>query len=136
MIKNIITLIDGEEQNDFYDYRKSCNGGGYHQPLYKYEFEYNNKKYTLVHSNTSCGDFGIRYYTTITNSENKKVYDFTVDRVGNSEEELYFSEEFDVAFFFNLRDSELKEFIDFDTYDEVLDFHIVEVNDYFDDDED
>lgn len=49
--------------------------------------------------------------------------------------ELYFSDEFDVVFFHNLIDSELKEYIDFSSYDEILDFHVVDYCDYFDDDE-
>lgn len=102
----------------------------------KYSFEYNNNKYTLVYDDTSCGDFGCRYSVTITRTEdNKIVYDFSVDRVNKREDELDFSEEFDVVFFHNLLNSELKEYIDFKSYDEVLDFHIIDSCDYFDDDE-
>ena len=133
MIKNI-KLLEEREQNDFFDEAKSCNGGGYHQPFKKYSFEYENENFELVYDSTSCGDFGSRYCVTITRTEdNKTIYDFSVDRVNNREDELYFSDEFDVSFFFNLLDSELKEYIDFKTYDEVLDFHVIEINDYFDD---
>lgn len=132
MIKNIV-LIEEREQNSFFDERKQNNGGGYHQPLKKYSFEYNNQKFTLVYDDTSCGDFGCRYNVSIYNQENKIVYDFSVDRVSNREDELDFSDEFDVNFFFNLLDSELKEYMDFNSYDEILDFHVVDCCDYFDD---
>ena len=132
MIKNII-LLEDREQNSFFDERKQNNGGGYRQPLKKYSFEYENQKYTLVYNDTSCGDFGCRYNVSIYDQNNKTIYDYDIDKVNNREDELYFSDEFDVAFFFNLLDSELKEYIDFKTYDEVLDFHVIEINDYFDD---
>jgi hypothetical protein len=136
MIKNII-LLEDVEQNDFYNPEKSYNGGGYHQPLVKYSFEYNGENYILTYNSTSCGDFGSRYYVRISRTkDNKTIYDFDVDRINNREDELYFSDEFDVSFFFNLLDSELKEYIDFSSYDEILDFHIVDYCDYFDDDED
>ena len=131
MIKNII-LIEEREQNDFFDKRKQNNGGGYHQPFKKYSFEYNNKTYTLVYDDTSCGDFGCRYSVSIYNQDNKTIYDFSVDRVSNREEELDFSNEFDVVLFHNLLNSELKEYIDFNSYDEILDFHVVDSYDYFD----
>lgn len=133
MIKNI-KLLEEREQNDFFEPSKSCNGGGYHQPLIKYSFEYENETYTLTYNNTSCGDFGSRYYVRISRAkDNKTIYDFDVDNVSRREDELYFSEEFDVKFFFNLLDSELKEYIDFSSYDEILDFHVVDYCDYFDD---
>ena len=130
MIKNI-KLIEEREQNSFFDERKQNNGGGYHQPFKKYSFEYNNN-YTLVYDDTSCGDFGCRYSVSIYNQDNKTIYDFSVDRVSNREEELDFSDEFDVVFFHNLLNSELKEYIDFNSYDEILDFHVVDSYDYFD----
>lgn len=133
-IKNIV-LLEDREQNSFFNPEKSCNGGEYHQPIIKYSFEYENENYTLTYNNRSCGDFGSRYYVLITRTkDDKKIYDFDVDNVSKREDELYFSEEFDVVFFHNLLDSELKEYIDFNSYDEVLDFHIVDCCDYFDDD--
>ena len=135
-IKNII-LLEDVEQNDFFNPEKSYNGGGYHQPLTKYSFEYNGEDYVLTYNSTSCGDFGSRYYVRITRTkDDKTIYDFDVDNVSrNREDELYFSDEFDVSFFYNLLDSELKEYIDFNSYDEILDFHVVDCCDYFDDDE-
>lgn len=133
MIKNII-LLEEKEQNDFFNPEKSCNGGGYHQPFKKYSFEYNNQNFTLVYDDTSCGDFGCRYSVSIYNQDNKTIYDFSVDRVSNREDELDFSEEFDIVFFHNLLNSELKEYIDFNSYDEILDFHVVDSYDYFDED--
>lgn len=136
-IKNIV-LLEEVEQNDFFDESKSCNWGGYHQPLKKYSFEYNNENYVLTYNSTSCGDFGSRYYVRITRTkDDKTIYDFDVDNVNrNREDELYFSDEFDVSFFYNLLDSELKEYIDFNSYDEILDFHVVDCCDYFDDEDD
>lgn len=136
-IKNIV-LLEEVEQNDFFDESKSCNGGGYHQPLKKYSFEYNNENYVLTYNSTSCGDFGSRYYVRITRTkDDKTIYDFDVDNVSrNREDELYFSNELDVSFFYNLLDSELKEYIDFNSYDEILDFHVVDCCDYFDDEDD
>ena len=133
MIKNII-LLEDREQNSFFDERKQNNGGGYHQPLVKYSFEYNDKNFTLVYDDTSCGDFGCRYNVSIYDQNNKTIYDFNVDRVSNREDELYFSDEFDVIFFHNLLDSKLREYIDFNSYDEILDFYIIVINDYFDED--
>lgn len=135
-IKNII-LLENVEQNDFFNPEKSYNGGGYHQPLTKYSFEYNGEDYVLTYNSTSCGDFGSRYYVRITRTkDDKTIYDFDVDNVSrNREDELYFSDEFDASFFYNLLDSELKEYIDFNSYDEILDFHVVDCCDYFDDEE-
>lgn len=136
-IKNII-LLEDVEQNDFFNPEKSYNGGGYHQPLTKYSFEYNGEDYVLTYNSTSCGDFGSRYYVRITRTkDDKTIYDFDVDNVSrNREDELYFSDEFDASFFYNLLDSELKEYIDFNSYDEILDFHVVDCCDYFDDEDD
>lgn len=136
-IKNII-LLEDVEQNDFFNPEKSYNGGGYHQPLTKYSFEYNGEDYILTYNSTSCVDFGSRYYVRITRTkDDKTIYDFDVDNVSrNREDELYFSDEFDASFFYNLLDSELKEYIDFNSYDEILDFHVVDCCDYFDDEDD
>ena len=54
----MIKIIREEELNDFVDSLKCYNGGGYHQPLY--EFEYKGKKGYF--EDTSCGDFGRRYH--------------------------------------------------------------------------
>lgn len=108
------------------------------QGITKYSFEYNGENYVLTYNSTSCGDFGSRYYVRITRTkDDKTIYDFDVDNVSrNREDELYFSDEFDVSFFYNLLDSELKEYIDFNSYDEILDFHVVDCCDYFDDEDD
>jgi hypothetical protein len=45
------------EQNEFYDERKSCNGGGYHQPLLTCTMG----THRLLIDDQSCGDFGCRY---------------------------------------------------------------------------
>lgn len=67
-------MINSEEQNDFYDPRKSNNGGGYHQPYYEYELEtHDNKIIRLEVDDTSCGDFGKRI--------NIRVYDENDDRI-------------------------------------------------------
>ena len=119
MIKNIV-LLEEKEQNSFFDERKQNNGGGYHQPLMKYSFEYDNKNFTLVYDNTSCGDFGCRYSVSIYNQDNKTIYYYNVDRVSNREEELDFSNEFNENLFNSLLNSELKTFLDFSSYQEIV----------------
>nr|DAW77591.1 MAG TPA: hypothetical protein [Caudoviricetes sp.] len=118
MIKNII-LIEEREQNPFFDESKSSNGGGYHQPFEKYSFEYENKKYQLVYDSTSCGDFGSRYTISIYDQDDKTIYDYNVDRVDNREDWLYFSNSFDEKFFNSLINSELKNYIDFHSFEEM-----------------
>ena len=119
MIKNIV-LIEDREQNPFFNPEKSYNGGGYHQPFKKYSFEYKGETYTLVYDSTGCGDFGCRYNVSICNQENKTIYDYNIDRVGNREDELFFSDSFDEHFFNSLLNSELKAFLDFSSYQEMV----------------
>ena len=68
-IKNF-KLVEEKEQNNFYDESRSNNGGGYHQPYQKYEFELGGKEYNLVYDDTSCGDFGARFNLKIFEKEN------------------------------------------------------------------
>ena len=65
---NKLVILREEETNPYYDPRKSRNGGGYHQPLY--EFEYGAWEGTF--RDTSCGDFGTRY--TLSMSNGGKIY--------------------------------------------------------------
>lgn len=51
-------IISVYEQNAFVNGNKSCNGGGYSQPLI--EFVFNGLDGTL--SDESCGEFGTRYW--------------------------------------------------------------------------
>lgn len=85
----------------------------------KYSFEYENKKYQLVYDSTSCGDFGSRYTISIYDQDDKTIYDYNVDRVDNREDWLYFSNSFDEKFFNSLINSELKNYIDFHSFEEM-----------------
>ena len=50
-------VLNEKQQNSFYNESQSRNGGGYNQPLIKFEF------YGIegVVNDTSCGDFGERF---------------------------------------------------------------------------
>lgn len=49
------------QQNNFYDPRFACNGGGYDQPLIVVEFD---DGAVFEIDDTSCGDFGSRIRVT------------------------------------------------------------------------
>lgn len=75
-------ILKVEEQNRFFDSRKSCNGGGYHQPLI--DFKFNGIEGYI--SDSSCGDFGERIYIEY------KDKCYLLDTVGEYEEYSSFSE--------------------------------------------
>lgn len=76
-------LIRETELNPYVDHEKSCNGGGYHQPLF--EFEYNGIRGTF--EDTSCGDFGGRYHLEWNGLHANR------DQVGNEDNYSEFSRE-------------------------------------------
>ena len=80
--KKIFEILEVEEQNRFYDSRKTCHGGGYHQPFITFTF---NGKTGYI-SDTSCGDFGTSIYISF----GDKYY--SIDTLGEYEEESTFSE--------------------------------------------
>ena len=87
-MNNQIKIIDKfeEEMNEFYDGAKAANGGGYHQPYVEIDFNYDGREFHLTHYNQSCGDFGRRYYTSISEiieSEEREVYYYDCDYVGD-----------------------------------------------------
>ena len=63
---NEIIIVKETETNPYYDPKKTFNGGGYHQPLY--EFEYGT--WQGAFRDTSCGDFGSRYYILLSDDRN------------------------------------------------------------------
>lgn len=52
-----LKIISAQQQNDFYNVSKSCNGGGYDQPFVRFEFA----GIEGFLDDTSCGEFGRRY---------------------------------------------------------------------------
>lgn len=81
-VKNF-KLVEEKEQNSFYEPSRSNNGGGYHQPYQKYEFELDGKEYNLVYDDTSCGEFGARFNLKIFEKENSAnlLLELNVDEV-------------------------------------------------------
>lgn len=60
-----VFTVEEFQQNDFYDSRRCGNGGGYDQPLYKFLVYDVDKKRKIARGtldNSSCGDFGSRFY--------------------------------------------------------------------------
>ena len=62
--------------NEYYDPRKSNNGGGYDQPITKWDIVNTdtNRVYSVTKEDTSCGDFGSRIWYQIT-ADNKEIFD-------------------------------------------------------------
>lgn len=56
-MENKIIILSEEEQNPFADERHSCNGGGYLQP--HYQFEYKGIVGDVYDNN--CGEYGTDY---------------------------------------------------------------------------
>ena len=76
-------VLNVEEQNHFFDSRKSSNGGGYHQPLI--DFTFNGVEGHI--NDTSCGDFGKRVHIEY---KDKSYY---LDTINEYEEYSSFSKE-------------------------------------------
>lgn len=70
-----------EEMNPFVDSRYSNNGGGYSQPLYRYEIQQGLRTHIIEVEDSSCGEFGDR----ITISIDGKVVSY-YDHVGGCNE--------------------------------------------------
>lgn len=87
MLENF-RLVKDEEQNWAYDPDKACNGGGYHQPLFVWEFDYDGSHYRFEDNDTSCGDFGVRYTKSLDIMEDgkwKPVAYYGLDQMDDSE---------------------------------------------------
>jgi hypothetical protein len=76
-------ILDVEEQNRFYDSRRTQNGGGYHQPLITFVFNGT----TGYIDDSSCGDFGERIHIEY------KDKCYSLDTIGEYDEYSSFSEE-------------------------------------------
>lgn len=128
-IKNF-KLVEEKEQNNFYDPSRSNNGGGYHQPYQKYEFELDGKEYNLVYDDTGCGDFGARFNLKIFEKENSAnlLLEINVDEVKqNSKDyinEIYANEDLlTEEIWYNLTNNrDIREFLSNEdyTYNELI----------------
>ena len=76
-----------EVVNDDYDPDKSCNGGGYYQPEITLWMTIAKQKVKVRIDDSACGEFGRRYYVTVSYGET--VLHGAVDAVGNDETESY-----------------------------------------------
>ena len=56
---NKLRVIEWVETNPHYDPERSCNGGGYSWP--EYRFRIGNSRKIGILEDTSCGDFGERW---------------------------------------------------------------------------
>ena len=58
---------DVTQLNPYYDPARSRNGGGYDQPLIKWSVLHtpSGRVYDVTEKDTSCGDFGTRFYHQI-----------------------------------------------------------------------
>lgn len=72
------------EQNEFYNSKKSDNGGGYSQPCKVTIFEYEGEQYKFVYNSTSCGDFGSRFTKTLY-KDDVAIAELEVDQVSNDD---------------------------------------------------
>lgn len=128
-IKNF-KLVEEKEQNSFYKPSRSNNGGGYHQPYQKYEFELDGKEYNLVYDDTGCGDFGARFNLKIFEKENSAnlLLEINVDEVKqNSKDyinEIYANEDLlTEEMWYNLTNNrDIREFLSNEdyTYNELI----------------
>lgn len=54
---NVLSLVaEMNLNNDFYDFNKQNNGGGYYQPCYIYSGTYENKPIDVQIKDSSCGE--------------------------------------------------------------------------------
>ena len=71
---NFLKLTRKEQLNPAYNPRFANNGGGYNQPDYIFTGAFNGNPVEVSIHDTSCGDFGDRYYIKVT--AGGKIWDY------------------------------------------------------------
>lgn len=75
-MKNYLKEEKRVQMNPCYNPRFGNNGGGYSQPYYEFTGLFNDKPVKVFVRDTSCGDFGERYYIEVVQDDKTWHYYF------------------------------------------------------------